>query len=79
MFVYIYIKTMVTDMFFNGQQTTTLAHAWIFELFTSNYSSIMESPSVATEIGDISVCLLSAKRKSASSPSLRQLDQMSLW
>ncbi|KAL5474456.1 hypothetical protein EMCRGX_G026404 [Ephydatia muelleri] len=38
----------------------------------------MESPSVATEIGDISVCLLSAKRKSASSPSLRQLDQMSL-
>ena len=41
--------------------------------------SVMESPSVPRDVSDINVCLLSAKKKSASSPSLRDLDQMSLW
>ena len=39
----------------------------------------LDSPSLPMDVGDINVCLLSAKKKSASSPSLRQLDQMSLW
>ncbi|XP_064398733.1 neuroepithelial cell-transforming gene 1 protein-like [Halichondria panicea] len=39
----------------------------------------MESPPLPMDVGDINVCLLSAKKKrSASSPSLRELDQMSL-
>lgn len=41
--------------------------------------SVMESPSLPMDVADINVCLLSAKKKSTSSPSLRELDQMSLW
>ena len=40
----------------------------------------MDSPALPMDIKDINVCLLSAKKtKSVSSPSLRHLDQMSLW
>ena len=41
---------------------------------------VMDSPALPMDIKDINVCLLSAKKtKSVSSPSLRDLDQMSLW
>ena len=43
------------------------------------WNSPMESPSLPMDVRDINVCLLSAKKKSASSPSLTQLDNMSLW
>ena len=39
----------------------------------------MDSPSLPMDVRDINVCLLSAKKKKTSSPSLRTLDQMSLW
>lgn len=38
----------------------------------------MESPSIPMDVADINVCLLSAKKKSTSSPSLRDLERMSI-
>ena len=40
--------------------------------------SVMASPSIPMDVADINVCLLSAKKKSASSPSLRDLERMAL-
>ena len=38
----------------------------------------MDSPSLPMDVRDINVCLLSAKKKSTSLPSLGELDQMSM-
>ncbi len=66
------------------------AHIYVLIFYIWNYAAVeslalffmtkvnMDSPSLPMDVRDINVCLLSAKKKSTSSPSLRELDQISM-